>query len=190
MFWLSRTIVYHIGKMKIVDYLLLLLLKIVIFVRYVHGWLWVVGGDARRPGLALSFRLPVLPTLKSLHPSPPLPLPLPPSFPLRLARHLLLLLGPLRAGLIRIMLCRWRVAKRPGLDDFLKEMAQLYEIVVFTDSLGGLADEVCELPRECVLAFLMGGERRGLFRRCVHVRSGGGRRGGKGGGCVCPGGAT
>ncbi|CAN0392358.1 unnamed protein product, partial [Laminaria digitata] len=35
----------------------------------------------------------------------------------------------------------WRVAKRPGLDDFLKEMAQLYEIVVFTDSLGGLADE-------------------------------------------------
>ncbi len=37
---------------------------------------------------------------------------------------------------------RWRVAKRPGLDAFLKEMAQLYEVVVFTDSMGGLADEV------------------------------------------------
>ncbi|CAM9492590.1 unnamed protein product [Scytosiphon promiscuus] len=35
----------------------------------------------------------------------------------------------------------WRVAKRPGLDAFLKEMCQLYEIVVFTDSMGGLADE-------------------------------------------------
>ncbi|CAM9560178.1 unnamed protein product, partial [Ectocarpus sp. 4 AP-2014] len=35
----------------------------------------------------------------------------------------------------------WRVAKRPGLDAFLKEMSQLYEIVVFTDSMGGLADE-------------------------------------------------
>ncbi|CAM9158188.1 unnamed protein product, partial [Pylaiella littoralis] len=35
----------------------------------------------------------------------------------------------------------WRVAKRPGLDAFLKEMAQLYEIVIFTDSMGGLADE-------------------------------------------------
>eukprot|EP00903_Cladosiphon_okamuranus_P012306 g11538.t1 len=35
----------------------------------------------------------------------------------------------------------WRVAKRPGLDAFLKEMAQLYEVVVFTDSMGGLADE-------------------------------------------------
>lgn len=37
---------------------------------------------------------------------------------------------------------RWRVAKRPGLDAFLKEMSQLYEIVVFTDSSGMLADEV------------------------------------------------
>lgn len=43
---------------------------------------------------------------------------------------------------------RWRVAKRPGLDAFLKEMAQLYEIVVFTDSMGGLADEVRERERE------------------------------------------
>lgn len=42
---------------------------------------------------------------------------------------------------------RWRVAKRPGLDAFLKEMAQLYEIVVFTDSMGGLADEVRERER-------------------------------------------
>ena len=39
---------------------------------------------------------------------------------------------------------RWRVAKRPGLDAFLKEMAQLYEVVIFTDSMGGLADEVRE----------------------------------------------
>lgn len=37
---------------------------------------------------------------------------------------------------------RWRVAKRPGLDAFLKEMCLLYEIVVFTDSMGGLAEEV------------------------------------------------
>ena len=79
--------------------------------------------------------------------------------------------------MIRTMLCRWRVAKRPGLDNFLKEMAQLYEIVVFTDSLGGLADEVCELPRERVLAFLMGGERRSLLRRYAHARRGGCRRG-------------
>lgn len=43
---------------------------------------------------------------------------------------------------------RWRVAKRPGLDEFLKEMVQLYEIVVFTDSMGGLADEVREGGRE------------------------------------------
>lgn len=43
---------------------------------------------------------------------------------------------------------RWRVAKRPGLDAFLKEMAQLYEIVIFTDSMGGLADEVGERERE------------------------------------------
>lgn len=43
---------------------------------------------------------------------------------------------------------RWRVAKRPGLDAFLKEMAQLYEIVVFTDSMGGLADEVKERVSE------------------------------------------
>lgn len=44
----------------------------------------------------------------------------------------------------RVCFNRWRVAKRPGLDAFLKEMAQLYEIVVFTDSMGGLADEVRE----------------------------------------------
>lgn len=43
---------------------------------------------------------------------------------------------------------RWRVAKRPGLDAFLKEMALMYEIVVFTDSPGGLADEVGERDRE------------------------------------------
>ncbi|CAN0264489.1 unnamed protein product, partial [Discosporangium mesarthrocarpum] len=35
----------------------------------------------------------------------------------------------------------WRTAKRPGLDAFLKEMHQLYEIVVFTDSHGGFADQ-------------------------------------------------
>ena len=46
-----------------------------------------------------------------------------------------------------VFFCRWRVAKRPGLDDFLKEMAQLYEIVVFTDSLGGLADEASDVTR-------------------------------------------
>lgn len=34
------------------------------------------------------------------------------------------------------------MAKRPGLDAFLNEMAQLYEVVIFTDSMGGLADEV------------------------------------------------
>lgn len=43
---------------------------------------------------------------------------------------------------VAVYIFRWRVAKRPGLDEFLKEMAQLYEIVVFTDSFGGLADEV------------------------------------------------
>lgn len=47
----------------------------------------------------------------------------------------------------RVCFNRWRVAKRPGLDAFLKEMAQLYEIVIFTDSMGGLADEVGEAER-------------------------------------------
>ena len=36
----------------------------------------------------------------------------------------------------------WRHAKRPGVDEFLKEMARHYEIVIFTTNIGGIADDI------------------------------------------------
>lgn len=39
----------------------------------------------------------------------------------------------------------WRHAKRPGLDKFLLQLANYYEIVLFTTSMKGIADEVVHL---------------------------------------------
>lgn len=36
----------------------------------------------------------------------------------------------------------WRHAKRPGVDDFLKEMSRHYEIVVFSNNILGVADDI------------------------------------------------
>lgn len=38
----------------------------------------------------------------------------------------------------------WRTFKRPGVEDFLKEMAQLYEIVVYTQALPTYADPILD----------------------------------------------
>ncbi|CAM9096426.1 unnamed protein product [Chrysoparadoxa australica] len=38
----------------------------------------------------------------------------------------------------------WRFCKRPGVDDFLAEMARYYEIVLFTTSHAGMLDEVVD----------------------------------------------
>ena len=38
----------------------------------------------------------------------------------------------------------WRTFKRPGVEDFLREMAQLYEIVVYTQALPTYADPILD----------------------------------------------
>ena len=38
----------------------------------------------------------------------------------------------------------WRTFKRPGAEDFLKQMAQLYEIVVYTHALPTYADPILD----------------------------------------------
>jgi len=47
----------------------------------------------------------------------------------------------------------WRFAKRPGVDKFLSEMAQYYEIVLYSPSVDGVADPVVTLldPKGCIM---------------------------------------
>lgn len=46
----------------------------------------------------------------------------------------------------------WRTFKRPGVDDFLKQMAQMYEIVVYTAALPTYADPILDRldPNGCI----------------------------------------
>ncbi len=36
----------------------------------------------------------------------------------------------------------WRIAKRPGVNEFLRELSMYYEIVIFTSSMPGIAEQV------------------------------------------------
>ena len=41
-----------------------------------------------------------------------------------------------------LFLIGWRHVRRPGVDKFLKDMAQYYEIVVCTSNIAGIADPI------------------------------------------------
>lgn len=60
----------------------------------------------------------------------------------------------------------WRHAKRPGVDKFLRDMAQYYEIVLYSPSIDGVAIPVVEsLDKEgCI--------RHRLFRDATHYHNG------------------
>ena len=60
----------------------------------------------------------------------------------------------------------WRYAKRPGVDKFLTEMAQYYEIVIYSPSIDGLAEEVVnKLDKNgCVM--------HRLYREACHYKKG------------------
>ena len=60
----------------------------------------------------------------------------------------------------------WRHAKRPGVDKFLKTLAQYYEIVLYSPSIDGIADPVVEsLDKEgCIM--------HRLYRDATHYHNG------------------
>jgi mitochondrial import inner membrane translocase subunit TIM50 len=60
----------------------------------------------------------------------------------------------------------WRHAKRPGVDKFLREMAQYYEIVLYSPSIDGIADPVVNaLDKEgCIM--------HRLYRDATHYTNG------------------
>mmetsp|Transcript_3777 Transcript_3777/g.7921 ORF Transcript_3777/g.7921 Transcript_3777/m.7921 type:complete len:460 (+) Transcript_3777:103-1482(+) len=60
----------------------------------------------------------------------------------------------------------WRHAKRPGVDKFLQKMSQYYEIVLFTPSIRGVAEEVTAKldPQGLIMHH--------LFREATHLMDG------------------
>lgn len=60
----------------------------------------------------------------------------------------------------------WRIAKRPGVDKFLEELCQHFEIVVFTSNHAGTADAIITSldPKGCIMWR--------LFREATHFKDG------------------
>ena len=98
------------------------------------AWKWILAqtGEISRP-FSEPIRQKLLPDWPYFPNTPP-GTPCPPTLVLDLEGTLCTSVWDHKYG--------WRHVKRPGVEKFLKEMAQYYEVVIFTSNLGGIADPI------------------------------------------------
>eukprot|EP00613_Pedinella_sp_CCMP2098_P078602 CAMPEP_0171935042 /NCGR_PEP_ID=MMETSP0993-20121228/32538_1 /TAXON_ID=483369 /ORGANISM="non described non described, Strain CCMP2098" /LENGTH=409 /DNA_ID=CAMNT_0012575875 /DNA_START=65 /DNA_END=1295 /DNA_ORIENTATION=- len=64
----------------------------------------------------------------------------------------------------------WRHAKRPGVENFLKDLGRYYELVIFTSNIGGIADPIIQaLDKDGVVYFRLYREAT-KFHNGAHVK--------------------